>query len=140
MDITITIVNPSAEVIKNLATALTPNKPISLPNTAAVLDNEKPIPLPNTAAEPEATLFSDLPEEPVTQRKKATRLVAKEAGPAEVKPTITLEQVRAKLSALSQAGQQAKVKELLTSFGVKKLTDVLPDDYAELLAKAEAVA
>ncbi len=63
---------------------------------------------------------------------------------SDVKPTpatkeITLEQVRAKLAALSQDGKQAEVKALITEFGVKKLSDVPAEKYSELLAKAEVL-
>ncbi|MCO7125089.1 hypothetical protein NIE88_04785 [Sporolactobacillus shoreicorticis] len=54
--------------------------------------------------------------------------------------TIKLETVRAKLASLSQAGKQKDVKALLTSFGVKKLSDVPGERYAELLKKAEELA
>lgn len=57
----------------------------------------------------------------------------------EDKPSITLETVRGKLAALSQSGKQAEVKELISSFGVKKLTAIPEEKYAELLEKAEAL-
>jgi len=53
--------------------------------------------------------------------------------------TVTLEQVRAKLAALSQAGKQAQVKELIAKFGGKKLTDIPTEKYPELLAEAEGL-
>ena len=49
----------------------------------------------------------------------------------------TLEDVRAKLVALSQDGKQVKVKELITSFGAKKLSDIPAEKYPELLEVAE---
>ena len=51
----------------------------------------------------------------------------------------TLEEVRAKLAALSQDGKQAQVKALITGFGAKKLSDVPAEKYAELLKKAEGL-
>lgn len=48
-----------------------------------------------------------------------------------------LEDVRAKLAALSQAGKQVQVKELITSFGAKKLSDIPAEKYPELLEEAE---
>lgn len=56
------------------------------------------------------------------------------------KPKVTLEQVRAKLSALAQAGKQTEVKKLLTDLGAAKLTDVPAEKYGELLAAAEGIA
>lgn len=55
-------------------------------------------------------------------------------------PSISLETVRGKLAALSQSGKQKEVKELISSFGAKKLTDVPAEKYAELLAAAEKIA
>lgn len=54
-------------------------------------------------------------------------------------PPVTLEEVRAKLAAISQAGKKAEAKALLDQFGVAKLTDLPADKYAELLARAEEI-
>lgn len=48
----------------------------------------------------------------------------------------TLEDVRAKLAALSQDGKQVQVKELITGFGAKKLSDIPAEKYPELLEEA----
>jgi hypothetical protein len=48
----------------------------------------------------------------------------------------TLEDVRAKLAALSQDGKQVQVKELITSLGAKKLSDIPAKKYPELLEEA----
>lgn len=53
-------------------------------------------------------------------------------------PPITLEQVRAKLAALTQEGKS--VKGLFPQFGGKKLSEVSADKYPELLKAAEAIA
>ena len=53
---------------------------------------------------------------------------------------VSLEQVRAKLAALSQGGKAAEVKSLIGEFGVAKLTEIPSEKYGELLAKAEALA
>lgn len=52
-------------------------------------------------------------------------------------PKVTLETVRAKLAALAQSGKQAEVKQLITNFGAKKLTEIPKEKYPELLKKAE---
>lgn len=52
---------------------------------------------------------------------------------------LTLEDVRAKLAAISQSGKTGAVKELLTSFGVAKLTDLKADQYTAILEKAAAL-
>lgn len=55
-------------------------------------------------------------------------------------PEISLEQVRAKLVVISQAGKGAAVAGLLTNkYGVKNLTAVPKDQLAALLADAEAL-
>lgn len=53
---------------------------------------------------------------------------------------VSLEQVREKLAALAKAGKQEQVKELITSYGASKLTEIPAEKYAELLEKAEAIA
>ena len=59
--------------------------------------------------------------------------------PAPETPSVDLSTVRAKLASLSQGGKQAPVRELIASYGAAKLTDIPPEHYAELLAKAEAL-
>lgn len=58
-----------------------------------------------------------------------------EEAPAKEEPSISLEVVRGKLSTFTAEGKanQVKVKEALTALGVKKLTDVDPADYEQLL-------
>ena len=51
----------------------------------------------------------------------------------------TLEEVRHVLAALSQEGKQVEVKEIITSFGVKKLSDVPEEKYIEILEKAARI-
>jgi hypothetical protein len=50
-----------------------------------------------------------------------------------------LEDVRARLAVLSQEGKQPQVKELLNRFGVKKLSEIEPKNYADLLKEAEKI-
>ena len=53
--------------------------------------------------------------------------------------TYTLEEVRAKLAALSRSGKQAQIKEIIASFGVNKLTEIPAEKYPEVMAKAEKI-
>jgi hypothetical protein len=62
-----------------------------------------------------------------------------EAATASPSKPITLEEVRAKLAALSQAGKTADVKALISKFGAGKLTDLAADKYSEVLLAAEAL-
>ncbi|MFZ3578829.1 rRNA biogenesis protein rrp5 [Virgibacillus sp. DJP39] len=48
----------------------------------------------------------------------------------------SLEDVRSKLAALSQDGKQLQVKELITGFGAKKLSDIPAEKYSDLLVEA----
>jgi hypothetical protein len=52
---------------------------------------------------------------------------------------ITLEETRTFLAALSQGGKQPQVKELLSSLGVRKLSQLDPKNYADLLKAAEKI-
>ncbi len=52
---------------------------------------------------------------------------------------LTLEEVRAVLAAKSQSGKQKEVKALITKYGAKKLTDIDPACYKELLREAEVL-
>ncbi|MCI7552055.1 MAG: hypothetical protein MSS97_07015 [Arcanobacterium sp.] len=60
--------------------------------------------------------------------------------PAKAKELVSLEQVRAVLAKLSQAGHTAKVRELIQGAGAAKLSDVDPAKYGWLLSRAEAIA
>lgn len=51
----------------------------------------------------------------------------------------TLEEVRHVLATLSQEGKQKEVKDIITSFGAKKLSDVPEEKYTEVLEKAEKI-
>lgn len=59
-----------------------------------------------------------------------------EAMPAEEKPQLTLEQVRAVLSDLSRKGFTADVRKLLKKHGAEKLSLIDPSHYEALLAEA----
>lgn len=62
------------------------------------------------------------------------------AVPAEPKKKeISIEEVRAVLAAKTQAGKRREVKELLLKYDSGKLSGVNPENYAALLADAEAL-
>lgn len=52
---------------------------------------------------------------------------------------ITIEQIRAVLSAKSDEGKTAQVKALLMKYDAGKLSGVKPEDYADLLREVEAL-
>lgn len=62
------------------------------------------------------------------------------AVPAEPeKKEISIEEVRAVLAAKIQAGKRREVKELLLKYDSGKLSGVKPENYAALMADAEAL-
>ena len=61
-----------------------------------------------------------------------------EAAPEPTKK-ITIEQVRAVMSAKSDEGKTAHVKALLMKYDAGKLSGVKPEDYADLLQEVEAL-
>ena len=78
---------------------------------------------------PVVEVQADVVEEPKPQ----------EAPKDQEQPTISIEQVREVLGRIAEAGLTAKVRELLNTYGAKKLSDVNPKDYASLKTKAEAL-
>ncbi|MCM1232366.1 MAG: hypothetical protein NC489_19770 [Ruminococcus flavefaciens] len=60
------------------------------------------------------------------------------AAPEPKKP-ITIEQVRAVMSAKSDEGKTAQVKALLLKYDAGKLSGVKPEDYPDLLREVEAL-
>lgn len=56
---------------------------------------------------------------------------------AEESTGLSFEQVRVKLAEVSQKGKQKELKDLITSFGAEKLSDIPEEKYAELLEKAD---
>ena len=62
------------------------------------------------------------------------------AFPAEPeKKEISIEEVRAVLATKTQAGKRREVKELLLKYDSGKLSGVKPENYAALMADAEAL-
>lgn len=71
-----------------------------------------------------------------TEKANAEKALAEEqGGEKEEAPGISLEFVRGKLAEHAAQGkpQQVEVRDALSRFGVKKLTEVKPEDYADLL-------
>ena len=54
-------------------------------------------------------------------------------------PKISFEDLRAVLAVLTRDGKQQEVKELITGYGAKKLSDVPEDRYQELLDAARKI-
>lgn len=63
-----------------------------------------------------------------------------EPAKTEEREPVSLEQVRAVLAKLSQAGHTAQVRDLIRGAGAGKLSEVDPAKYEWLLRQAEAIA
>lgn len=92
------------------------------------------------------TLTAIAGQEDVSQSHSSSKDTAPKASKAkaekdisETVPEVTIEEVRAVLAEVSQAGGTSKVKELLTKFGAAKLSAVDPSKYGELLEAAKAL-
>lgn len=72
-----------------------------------------------------------------TKPKKATKKAAK-APEVEATPALTIEDVRASLTAVVKNGGSAKVRNALAVMGVSKLSDLDPSRFSELLEFANA--
>jgi hypothetical protein len=81
--------------------------------------------------------------EALQQRNLGTALLANDGQTIEIRreeaKTVTIEQVKAKLYNLSQAGKAAQVKKLLSKFNATKLSEVVAENYAALLQEADAI-
>lgn len=129
MNITITIDAPElVGAINNLATAFG-NTGLPLP-TEAPVKADKP-----TTKKVETPVKAEEPAEEVAPVEKAEEPVQEGTPTKKEEPSISLEVVRGKLSTFTAEGKvnQVKVKDALTALGVKKLTDVDPADYENLL-------
>lgn len=91
---------------------------------------------PIAAAQLEQAALEDAAEEYDATHQQTSPEPAKAEDPEPV----TLEQVRAVLAKLSQAGHTAKVREPIQAAGAGKLSEVDPAKYAWLLSRAEAMA
>ena len=91
-------------------------------------------------AEPESE--AEAQPEPTKVRRVNLKKPAAEKPAAEEAPApepITLEQLRAKMAAKSQAGKGPECKALLARFAATNLTAVPVEQYSDLLAAVEAL-
>lgn len=73
------------------------------------------------------------------EEKKPTAKDSSNGSSNKTEPPITIPQIRAVLAEKSQAGLTEKVKELVQSYGVKKLSEIDPEKFPEVLAAAKAL-
>lgn len=89
---------------------------------------------------------ADVPANPVAEVPAPAPAPEPAPAPAPVEPpaapaapTLSLEDVRAKLAEISRAGKAAEVKALMAELGAAKLSDIPPTQYQQLLEKASAL-
>lgn len=82
------------------------------------------------------TLAESVTEQHDTDVEEVIKPAAQKEEPA---PKITFEEVRAVLAELTRSGKQQEVKELITRYGAKKLSDVPEEAYQELLEEARKI-
>lgn len=71
--------------------------------------------------------------------KDQKNVMAETASEAPSQKAISIEEIRAVLASKAQAGKRREVKELLLKYDSGKLSGVKPEDYAALMADAEAL-
>lgn len=131
MDINVNISAPElAAALESMAAALR----MVAPQVATAPVQEVPATKATEKVTESAEKVTEKPQKATKNEETAPETPEKETKPAK---EIKLEEVRAKLAAISQSGKQAEVKELIQSFGVAKLTDIPEENYAEVLEKAE---
>lgn len=89
-----------------------------------------------------ASQSSEAPAAAKTSKKsesKAEPVKEADAPDTKAEPKVTIDDVRAVLAELSQAGKTAQVKELLGQFGANKLSSVKDEDLKALLDAAKAL-
>lgn len=84
------------------------------------------------------TTITQAPDTPVSSPPEPPTSPMPPPAPAEA-GGVSMEDVRAKLAALVQAGKQAEVRELLAAFGATKLSEIPAERYGELMEKAGAI-
>ena len=77
--------------------------------------------------------------EPKTETVEEESAPEAEPVPEEKKPEITFQQVRAVLAQKSREGYTSAVKNIIEYFGAEKLSDIKPENYAEVLEQAEMI-
>ena len=121
--ITITI-QPSNPAQLAAVTTLLQDYPVSMPLQEATTLS----PPPKTSPRASSAKASPAPvQEPTAPKTDEGKVVP------------SLETVRAKLAAISQAGKKDEIAALIAKFGASKLTEVKPENYADLLAAAEGL-
>jgi hypothetical protein len=122
---------PVAEAPKRTrATKATPAPAATAEASAPEEPTHSPSAAVQTTAQTEVTEDPKPAAEPSVQEAPAAQTVSSPA------PSVSLEEVRAKLAELSQAGKQQQVVALIASMGARKLTEIPAEKYGKLMAEA----
>jgi hypothetical protein len=89
--------------------------------------------------DPTPTATTAVTEDPKPAAEPSTQEAPAASTASSTEPELSLEDVRAKLTAISKAGKADGVKGLLANLGVSNLTAVPKEAYAKLVADAEAL-
>lgn len=76
---------------------------------------------------------------PVAEQAPETPAPSQESPASPSEQTYTLEQVRARLAELSQAGKKSEVLAAMQQFGATRLTEIRPEQFGELMAAVEGL-
>ena len=77
--------------------------------------------------------------EPKAETVKEESALDEEQKIEDKKPEVTFQQVRAVLAQKSREGYTSAVKNIIEYFGAEKLSDIKPENYAEVLEQAEMI-
>lgn len=113
---------------------VTPEEPAKKRGRPPKVKDAEPADVP---ANPDAEVPAPAPAPVEPEPAPAPAPVEPLAAPAA--PTLSLEDVRAKLAEISRAGKAAEVKALMAELGAAKLSDIPPTQYQQLLEKASAL-
>ena len=114
----------------------------SLTEIASILQEDAQTAVPVKEAQqekmPESSQVIPEKEQAAEKKKPATKGSSKDCL-KETESPVTIPQIRAVLAEKSQAGLTEKVRGLIQSYGVKKLSEISPEKYSEVLAAAKAL-
>lgn len=144
LNVTVTIVAPDlVAALDKLATIFEATESVGVPPSQAKAKRSskgQPAVPENTGSN--GSSAPPAPATPVTQEGLTISPPTESALPpaqSEAVAPVTLEQVRAKLSALSNSGKREQVKALISSFNVANLSALPAEQYGDIMAKAEAL-
>lgn len=104
------------------------------------IDPGEPLPTDGLTEEVDRAAYNRLKAEYEKAEQESEQAAESAKAEPAATPSVTKEDVRAKLAGLVQAGKQSEVAEILKRFGGARLSDVPETKYGELMAEAVKVA